>query len=57
MNNDFDKNTIIFKKLLIFNCSMGNENVLVIFVAGIITPNVHHFRYVTLLEKQTKQEN
>lgn len=52
MNNDFDKNAIIFKKMLTLNCSMGNENVLVIFIAGVITLHKYHFRYITMLKKK-----
>lgn len=53
MNDDFEKNAVVFQKLLIFNCPMGNENVLVVFIACVITPYKHHLRYVALLKKQT----
>lgn len=57
MHNDLDKNAIIFQKILALNRSMGNENVLIVFVGGIFTPHKHHFKYVALLfEDKTKQK-
>lgn len=49
MNIDFNENAVIFQKILTLNCSVGNENVLVIFIGGIFTPHKYHFEYVALL--------
>lgn len=55
MNNDFDKNAVVFNKLLVFNRPMGNENILVVFIAGVITSHKNHFRYVPLLKNIKKR--
>lgn len=50
MHNDFDKNAVVFDKLLVLNGPMGNKNVLVVFIACVIAPHKNHFGYVSLLK-------
>lgn len=54
MHNNLDENAIIFQKVLALNCSMGNKNVLIIFIAGVFTLHKYHFKDVPLLMKKIK---